>query len=102
MSERLTTRGGAIAVRGTSGRVRAQTGGGSVRMLASEAREVAAVTGGGSVTGTFAAVPGLLRYETGGGKRTVTVPTDGAAPHRVTMRTGGGDVPVLRVRHPGT
>ncbi|WP_369205837.1 hypothetical protein [Streptomyces sp. PU-14G] len=113
---RLKTGGGSLVVRGTSGPVHATSGGGSVRMLDSEASEVAAETGGGSLTGTFATAPDTLRYETGGGnatvrlprgpyavdattgggKRTVTVDTDPAAEHRITLRSGGGNVSVLR------
>ncbi|WP_147266786.1 DUF4097 domain-containing protein [Streptomyces diacarni] len=116
LSLRLTTGGGSIVVRGTSGPVHATSGGGSVRMLDSEARKVEAKTGGGSLSGTFATAPDSLRYETGGGnatvrlprgpyavhattgggKRTVTVDTDPAAERRITLRSGGGNVSVLR------
>lgn len=112
---RLTTGGGDIVVNGTSGPVVADTGGGGIRMPGSRVREVKARTGGGSMSGTFLAVPDAVRFESGGGnvtvrlpegtyavdattdggRRSVQVPTDSSAGHRITAHSAGGNVSVL-------
>ncbi|WP_326687179.1 MULTISPECIES: DUF4097 family beta strand repeat-containing protein [unclassified Streptomyces] len=116
MSVRLKTGSGDIVVRATSGSVRAEAGGGDVRMIASRARQVRVKTGAGSLFGAFAAPPSKLSYKsgggnvtlrlpkgeyavdatTGGGDRKVAVPTAPSSPHEIRARSGGGDVSVLR------
>jgi hypothetical protein len=114
-SVRLKTGSGNVVVRATSGSVRAETGGGDIRLVGSRARDVKAKAGGGSLFGAFAAPPSKLHYESGGGNvtlrlpkgeytvnatstggdRKVTVPTAPSSPHKISARSGGGDVSVL-------
>ncbi|MGW4223745.1 DUF4097 family beta strand repeat-containing protein [Streptomyces bauhiniae] len=110
----LNTEGGNITVREVNGALKAQTGGGNVRVtdtapntlsartdggnieasLKKPPTTLTAETGGGNVKVTLPRTPYAVDTTTGGGRNTVSVPTDPASPHHVTIRTGGGNIDV--------
>lgn len=112
---RLSTTGGNITVRGTSGTVAADTRGGNVTLEDCASRTAAAHTKGGDVIATFTAAPDsvdgrtsggdvrirlpkgtyAVEASTAGGNREVGVASDAGSPHKVTARSQGGDVRVL-------
>ncbi|MEU9122350.1 DUF4097 family beta strand repeat-containing protein [Streptomyces sp. NPDC048506] len=110
----LHTSGGNITVRGTAGRIDAETSGGDITVADSTARTTKARTSGGDVDLALSAAPDEVSGRTSGGDVTirlpkgsyavdastsggtskVSVPTDKRSAHKVTARTSGGDVRV--------
>ncbi|BCJ43452.1 hypothetical protein GCM10010168_42380 [Actinoplanes ianthinogenes] len=112
----LDSDGGAVSVTGLSGELDLTSGGGAVE--ADGIGPVTARTGGGAVRLTFATPPGTVRVDSSGGDVTlrlprdsyrvdaradggdtsIEVPTDGAAPRRIGVDSGGGSIVVTPVR----
>lgn len=108
----IDSAGGDITAHGLSGPLNLTTSGGQVRADALAAKNIAARTDGGSMHLTLAAVPDLLDLRTtgggvevrlpggdyavdarsGGGRHSIGVHTASGSPHRIMVRSSGGDV----------
>ncbi|MET8683139.1 DUF4097 family beta strand repeat-containing protein [Streptomyces sp. NPDC004732] len=107
--------GGNITTRGLAGTMEAQSDGGNVRIRGAAMKKLSARTGGGNLDVSFAAPPERTETESEGGNVTVRLPkasytvdakTDGGnrkvdvtnaptSPHKVTVRTSGGNATVV-------
>jgi len=108
---------GTIALRGLSGNVTASTGAGRITGEDLAAKRLVGESGAGDVEVRFGTVPDDVRIDVGAGNGVVHVPPgryavtteaqvgerrveverDGSAPHRIVVRSGAGDVRVLRI-----
>jgi hypothetical protein len=97
-------------------RVAFKTGSGNIAIAALSGTNVVASTGSGDVSLTFTTVPGHVRVDTGSGNvtlllppgntqyqvnattdsgnRSITVPTNSASQHVITVTTGSGDISI--------
>lgn len=85
---------GRVEVRKVGGEVRASTGSGDVLVAAVESH-VDASTSSGRVTVHGNGVPVALDMSTSSGNQTIEAPTDPAAPVKVKIRSGSGNVSYL-------
>lgn len=92
----LDTGSGSLSARSLDAqRVRAETGSGEVELVADSAPDdLVADTGSGDVLLTLPDVGFAFAIETGSGEESIGVRQDPAAPRRVTVDTGSGDVTV--------
>jgi hypothetical protein len=114
LAARLDSAGGDIGLHALTGDLDISSGGGQLRADTLAARKLVVRTGGGSADVRFTAVPDRVDLDTAGGQAVVRLPDgryavetdsaggdnraavrlDPASPHRVSIRTGGGDVSV--------
>ncbi|WP_424535243.1 DUF4097 family beta strand repeat-containing protein [Sphaerisporangium viridialbum] len=117
MRVKLDTGSGDITLRTLSGEVDAKTGSGTIDANGLAGKKAVAETGSGDVELRFTGVPddvnvrtgsgaGIVRVpqgayhvttDTGSGERKVEVTSDDSSPRRIHVRTGSGDVQVLKI-----
>ncbi|MEV5409499.1 DUF4097 family beta strand repeat-containing protein [Thermopolyspora sp. NPDC052614] len=115
LSVKADTGSGEVVLRGLSGQVEATTGSGGINGADLTGKRVVGETGSGDVELRFGATPDDVRVETGSGNGVVRVPAgsynvitetgsgeqqvevgrDSAAPRKIDVSTGSGDVKVL-------
>jgi hypothetical protein len=114
LAARLDSAGGDISLHALTGDLDVSCGGGQLRADTLAARNLVVRTGGGAADVRFTAVPDRVDLNTAGGQAVVRLPDGGyvvdtdsdggdervavrldpASPHRIGIRTGGGDVSV--------
>lgn len=112
VAARLDSAGGAVTVTALSGALDVDSDGGQVDGARIASTTFTARTGGGAADIQFTAPPDNIGIESGGGdvtiqlpkesyavdasaaggNTTINVPVDGASPHKISVRSGGGDV----------